>query len=220
MTIEDQIKDGKLQYDINREAAKISALLSGKIDNYDYLTGEEILLSNQQQIIEQAKFTYSALGKAFQRQTKTIEDQGKKQVDALADLKPKEIKPKEIKPRETKPNEYGNYFLNGLAKILESYEPIDFNNLVCHFKKPNIYSISFIDFKAPLHIFKDIYDGDKTLEDIEKEQIDQENKKRQKVTLKIFMIQEKKLFNFLMIMLRTCLEIFMIQNNKEQDLKY
>ena len=59
MTIEDQIRDEKLQYDINREAVKISALSSGKIDKYGYLTGEEILPSNQQQIIEQAKFTYS-----------------------------------------------------------------------------------------------------------------------------------------------------------------
>ena len=61
MTIKDQIKDEKLQYDINREAAKISALLSGKLDKYDNLTGEEIFPSNQQQIIEQDKFTYSPL---------------------------------------------------------------------------------------------------------------------------------------------------------------
>ena len=74
MTIEDQIKDEKLQYDNNSEAAKISAL---SIDEYEYLTGEETLPSNQQQIIEQAKFTYSPLGKAFEKQTKTIEDQGK-----------------------------------------------------------------------------------------------------------------------------------------------
>ena len=64
--------------------------------------------SNQQQIIEQAKFTYTPLGNAFEKQTKTIEDQGKKQIDALADLKPKEIK-----PRETKPNKYGDYFIDG-----------------------------------------------------------------------------------------------------------
>ena len=83
MTIEDQIKDEKLKYDINREAAKISALSSGKIDKYEYLIGEEILPLNQLQIIEQAKFTYSPLGKAFEKQIKTIEDQGKKQVDAL-----------------------------------------------------------------------------------------------------------------------------------------
>ena len=87
MTINDQIRDEKLQYDINREAAKISALSSGKIYKYEYLTGEDILPSNQQQIIEQAKFTYSPLGKAFEKQIKAIEDQGKKQVDALNTLK-------------------------------------------------------------------------------------------------------------------------------------
>ena len=78
MTIEDQIRDENLQYDINREAAKISALSSGKIDKYEYLTGEEILPSNQQKLIEQAKFTYSY--KAFEEQAKTIEDQGKNQI--------------------------------------------------------------------------------------------------------------------------------------------
>ena len=83
MTIEDQIKDEKLQYDINREAAKISALSSGKLDKYEYLTGEEILPSNQQQIIQQAKFNYSPLGKAIEKQIKTIKDQGEKQVVAL-----------------------------------------------------------------------------------------------------------------------------------------
>ena len=58
MTIDvDQIEDEKLQYDINREAAKISASSSGKIEKYEYLTGEEILPSNQIPIIEQAKFT-------------------------------------------------------------------------------------------------------------------------------------------------------------------
>ena len=51
MVIDDQIKDGKLQYNINREAAKLSALSSVKIHKYEYLTGEEILPSNQQQII-------------------------------------------------------------------------------------------------------------------------------------------------------------------------
>ena len=66
MTINDQIRDEKLQYDINRKAAEISALSSGKIDKYEYLPGNEILPSNQQQIKEQAKFTYSPLGKEFE----------------------------------------------------------------------------------------------------------------------------------------------------------
>ena len=70
MTIEDQIRDEKLQYGINREPAKILASSSDKIDKYKYFTGEQILPSNQQQIIEQAKFTYSPLEKAFEKQAK------------------------------------------------------------------------------------------------------------------------------------------------------
>ena len=85
MNIEDQIKDEKLQYDINREAAKVSALSSGKIDKYEYFTGEEILPSNQQRIIEQANFTHSLLGKAFEKQAKPIEDQGEKQIKSIQD---------------------------------------------------------------------------------------------------------------------------------------
>ena len=91
MTIEDQIKDEKLQYDINREAAKISVLSSGTIDKYEYLTGEGILPSNQQKIIEQAKFTYSPLGKAFEKQTKTIEDEGEKTIKAIQDNKEQSV---------------------------------------------------------------------------------------------------------------------------------
>ena len=65
MTINDHIRNEKIKYDINREAAKISALSSGKIHKNEYLTGEDILSSNQQRIIEQAKFTYSPFGKSF-----------------------------------------------------------------------------------------------------------------------------------------------------------
>ena len=90
-----QIRDGKLQYDVNRESTKISVLSSGKIDKYEYLTGEEILPSNQKQMIEQAKFTYSPLGKAFEKQIKTMKDERKKQVEALKDLNLKD-QPKSI----------------------------------------------------------------------------------------------------------------------------
>ena len=65
MTIDDKIIDEKLQYDISREAAKISALSSSKIGKYDYITGEEILSSDENRMIKQAKFTY-------EKQTKTI----------------------------------------------------------------------------------------------------------------------------------------------------
>ena len=72
MIINDQIKNEKRQYDINREATKISALSSGKLHKYEYLTGEDILPSNQQQMIKQTKFTYSPLGKAFDKQIKQL----------------------------------------------------------------------------------------------------------------------------------------------------
>ena len=65
MTINDKIKYEKLQYDINREAAKISALSSGKVDEYEYLVGEEILPSNRRQIIGQNRFTYFRFRKSF-----------------------------------------------------------------------------------------------------------------------------------------------------------
>ena len=83
MAVDDKIRDEKVQYDINREAAKISALSSGKIDKYEDLIGEEI--KEEMRVIEQAKFTYSPLGKALEKQTKTIEDQGKKQIKAIED---------------------------------------------------------------------------------------------------------------------------------------
>ena len=83
MAIDDQIRDEKLQCDVNKKASIISALSSSKVDKYECLTGEEILASNRQQIIEQAKFTCSPLGKAFKKLIKTIEDQGEKQIKDL-----------------------------------------------------------------------------------------------------------------------------------------
>ena len=130
MTIEDE----KLQYDINREAAKILVLSSGKIDKYEYLTGEEILPSNQRQIIEQAKFTYSPLGKAFEKQIKTIEDQGIKQVKAIQDNKhlininnEDDYKDKLLLSRERKI--FKDIYNKTLDKIEELNNKIDYNNL-------------------------------------------------------------------------------------------
>ena len=113
MTIDDQIRDEKLQFDINREAAKILSLSSSKIHKYEYLTGEDILPSCNQQKIEQARLTYSRLGKAFDKQIKTIEDQGKKQVDTLNALKSDNNKKLEIKNENTIPK---NAFANEEAK--------------------------------------------------------------------------------------------------------
>ena len=132
MTIEDQLKDEKLQYGINREAAKISALSSGKIDKYEYLTGEEILPSNQQQIIQQVKFTYSPLGKAFEKQIKAIEDQGKKQVKAIQDnqivnINKDDYKDKLLLSKERKI--FKDIYNKRLDKIEELSNKINYDNL-------------------------------------------------------------------------------------------
>ena len=80
MTIDDKIRGEKLQYVINREVAKISVLSSGKFDKYEYLTGEEILPSDQSRIVEEAKFTYFFFCKTFEKEIKKIEEQRKKKL--------------------------------------------------------------------------------------------------------------------------------------------
>ena len=129
MTIEDRIKDEKLQYDINREAAEISALSSGKLDKYEYLTGKEILPSNQQQIIQQAKFNYSPLGKAIEKQIKTIKDQGEKQVVALESLNLPSKKLPPIKSFISTEN-LNPEIINEVKKIEEIKKKVDRNKMV------------------------------------------------------------------------------------------
>ena len=125
-------------YDMNREAAKISALSSGNIDKYEYLTGEDILASNQQQLIEQARFTYSPVGKAFEKQIKTIEDEGEKQVDALKKLKPKK-QTKAITYKSDDDNTliskeiYDDILEERMDEILKMSRGINYSNLVYNF---------------------------------------------------------------------------------------
>ena len=83
----------------SRESKKISSSSFGKIDKYEYLTSEEILSPDQRRVIDQATFAYSPLEKAFENQTKTLEDQGIKEIEALKALKPKEGL-KALKPEE------------------------------------------------------------------------------------------------------------------------
>ena len=77
MTTDGKIRDEKLQCGINRGAEKRSALSSGQINKYEYITGKEIILSDQRRVIEQAKFIYSPIGKALEKQLKMLENQGK-----------------------------------------------------------------------------------------------------------------------------------------------
>ena len=173
MTINDQIRDEKLQYDINRESAKISALSSGIIHKYEYLTGENKLPFNQQQIMEQAKFTYSSLGKAFVKQIETIEDQGQKQVDALESLKAKE-QTKAItyddESLEQKEESYSKLFDKKFDEMQELSREIDYKNLNYNFTTKASGSINFIKFKGPFSLFKKIRDGDISLKMAEEDQ--------------------------------------------------
>ena len=168
MTINDQIKDEKLQYDIDREAAKISALSSGKLHKYEYLTGEDILPSNQQQIIEQTKFTYSPLEKAFDKRIKTIKDHGKNQVEALENLKPiegsKAIKYDHDESLEQKQEAYNKLFDKKLDEIQELSREIDYKNLNYDFTTKASGSINFTGYNGPFTLFKKIRDGDISLE--------------------------------------------------------
>ena len=168
MTIEDQIKDEKLQYDINREAAKISALSSGKLDKYEYLTGEEILPSNQQQIIQQAKFNYSPLGKAIEKQRRTIEDQGKEQVKAIHDnnqlvsINKDDYKDKLLLSKEREIfKDISNKRLN---KIEELNNKIDYDDLdYVILSKDMEYNFSIE--KDPISLLKAIKDGEMSLKE-------------------------------------------------------
>ena len=158
MTINDQIRDEKLQYDINREAAKTSNLSSCEIHKYEYLTDEDKLPSNQQQILEQTKFTFSPLGKPFEKQIKTIEDQGKKQIDALESLKPKE----QTKLIEDKSNNQSkatiifNDLINKRKKIMsELHDSVDYNNLKFEYVGPT-KDVSFYEYKDSKELFNAI----------------------------------------------------------------
>ena len=174
MTIEDQIKDEKIQYDINREAAKISALSSGKLDKYEYLTGEEILPSNEQQIIQQAKFNYSPLGKAYEKQRETIEDQGEKQVKAIQDKQIVNINKNDYKDKLLLSKEreiFKDIYNKRLDRIEELNNKIDYDNLnyVVYISK-KIYNFS--ELKNPLTLLDEIKKGEMTLEDAKSYQKD------------------------------------------------
>ena len=134
MTINDQIKDKNLKYNINREAAKISTLSSRKLHKYEYLTGEDTLPSNQQQIIDQTKFTYSPLRKAFEKQIKTIEDQGEKQINAFKVLEPKAIESGSNNKPIISKEIYDKILEERMDEILKMIGKIDCSNLTYKFK--------------------------------------------------------------------------------------
>ena len=176
MSINDQIKDEKLKYDLKREAAKISALSSGKLHKYDYLTGEDILPSDQQQIINQTKFTYSPLGKAFDKQIKTIEDYGKNQVGAIENLKLidrlKELKydDESLKQETLRQETYNKLLDERIDEIQKLSKEIDYKNLNYVFLTNSSAPINFARYNGPFSLFKKIRDWEISLEMAEENQ--------------------------------------------------
>ena len=175
MTINDQIRDGRLQYDINREAAKISALSSGKIHKYEYLTGKDILPANQQQIIEQARFTYSSLGKAFEKQIKTIEDQGEKQIKAIQDQGQLEAIKKyaydaEDTPFISKQNKIFNELVDERReKVIDLDKRVNSDALIYRYKG-NTANVKFDEFDNALNIINKIHNGEIRLANVKNNQ--------------------------------------------------
>ena len=167
----DQIRYEKLQYDINRETAKISALSSGKIHKYDYLTGEDILPSNQQQIIEQARCTYSALGKAFEKQIKTIEDQREKQIKTIQDQgQVKTIKKYDYEAEDTPFISRQKEIFNELVderceKITDLDKNVNSDDLIYRYKG-NTADVKFDEFDNALNIINKIQNGEIDLADV------------------------------------------------------
>ena len=170
MTIDDQIKSEKRQYDINREGAKIS----GKCDKYEYLTGEEILPSNKQQIIEQARFTYSPLGKAFENEIKTTEDQEEKQIKAIQDNRKQLISGNDYKNRLLISKEreiFKDIHNKRLNKIKELDNKIDYDNLKYVVEKSGL-EYNFNKIKGPMTLLKNIGGGKISVEGAKEKQND------------------------------------------------
>ena len=157
--IYDKTGDEKLQYDINREAAKISALSSGKFDKYEYLTGEEIVPLNQRQIVERAKFAYSPLGKAFEKQTE-------KQVDAIKslDLSSKLKQIEGIFPQ----NLMNDLIRANLKEIVELKDIIKKDSLNSKSKRGKTYNLS--KYSLPIIFLRNIHEGHLSVENVDTKQ--------------------------------------------------
>ena len=163
-----KIKDEQLQHHIKGETAKISALSWGKIDKYEYLASEEIFPSDQSRIIEQAKFTYSPLSKAFEKLMKIIEEQEeKKQAEALKNLKPitTKLPIKYVIPE----NAISEKDKNEFNKIKERGEMVDRENI---YYKMNKVTHNFQNFWTISTFSRDIYNGRVTTKDTDNDQSD------------------------------------------------
>ena len=108
------------------------------------------------------------MGKAFEKQIKTIEDQGKKQVDALKVLEPKAIESGSNNKSIITQEIYDEILAERMDEILKISEKIDFDGLIYNFKGPTA-SINFGKFGGPMYIYGHTKKGDVTLQQVEKQ---------------------------------------------------
>ena len=174
MTINDQIRDEKLQYVVNREASKISALSSINIQKYEYLTGGDILPCHQQQV-EQRKLTHSPLGQAFEKQIKTIKYREEKQVKAIQDqAQLKTIKKfgyyVEDTPFISKQKEIFNELVDERReKVIDLDKKVNSDDLIYGYKGSTT-DLNFNQFNNALDIINKIRDGKIDLADVKDNQ--------------------------------------------------
>ena len=193
------------------------------MQKYEYLSGEDILPSNQQQIIEQTKFTYSPLGKAFEKQIKTTEDQGEKQIKAIQDQgQLKTIKKYDYDAEDTpfisKQKEIFNELVDErLEKITDLDKKVNSDDLIYRYKG-NTADVKFNEFDNAFDIIDKIRDGKIDLADVKNNQerfqsylgeikkgiknINQKCKKILCTILKCSIDQKTKLLKFMMIILQ------------------
>ena len=221
MTIDDKISDENLQFHINREAEKILALPSGKIDKYQYIAGEEILHFNQRIVKEQAKFTYSPIGKAFEKQIKAIQNRGRKEIGAITNQNEilealtnqgyrednyKEIFEELVKERFDEIKEFTNemnqndliyYFKGNTArKIVDN-----FNNGIELFRKIQSSKRKLKEVKKLQNVFKS------NLNEISRGRNKSEEQKWHQKILNCFTNYEKLLLNYLIVILKLYLRL-------------
>ena len=179
--LNDKTKANKAEYDLDRKAAKISALSSGKLEKYEYLTGED--LGYNPGVVEKAKFKYSPLGKVFNKgldesdkkegllkrlkniegkddeQLKAIKDQGEKQLQILTKKEDKEVDFRNLSFTDKLDSESKKTSND----IKEQSEKIDYTKLVCIGSGKHQYNFTiFLDLKT---FAESIYNDNLLLED-------------------------------------------------------
>ena len=173
--LDDKIKANKAQYDLDRESAKISALSSGELEIYKYLTGED--LEYKPGVVEKTKFEYSPLGQVFNKgldesdkkegllkslknfegkdeeQLKAIKDPGEKQLQILTNKANKEVDFKNVSFRDKLDSESKRAY----NEIKEQGEKINYTKLVCIGSGKDQYNFTiFLDLKT---LAESIYSG-------------------------------------------------------------